>query len=376
MDFQEIPTKFAPAKKSSREEIERQSRFFRDPRILKEFADAVPNILLILNQNRQIVLANKILSGVLEMKDPSSLLGLRPGEALKCAHAFESEGGCGTTEFCQTCGAVRAILTSQRGDANIQECRIMQERNIGSLDLRIAATPLKVNGEQFTVFGVTDITDEKRRGALERIFFHDVLNTASGLQGYMEMLGDVGEEERAEVTAFARQLVGTLIEEIKSQRELSDAERGDIALDSVTIESGKFLTGLIELYRMHIVAESRTLELAADSAGVTFNLDERLLHRVVGNMIKNALEASKRGETVTVGCRAAGQQIEFWVHNKGCMPRDVQLQIFQRSFSTKGTGRGLGTYSIKLLGEKYLGGSVAFTSTLDGGTTFRISLPM
>ena len=60
----------------------------------------------------------------------------------------------------------------------------------------------------------------------------------------------------------------------------------------------------------------------------------------------------------------------------GVIPPDDQLQIFQRSFSTKGRGRGLGTYSIRLLGEAYLGGAVSFTSTQRTGTTFRIELPL
>ena len=43
------------------------------------------------------------------------------------------------------------------------------------------------------------------------------------------------------------------------------------------------------------------------------------------------------------------------------MPRQVQLQIFKRSFSTKGAARGLGTYSMRLLSERYLKGVVSFT---------------
>jgi signal transduction histidine kinase len=57
------------------------------------------------------------------------------------------------------------------------------------------------------------------------------------------------------------------------------------------------------------------------------------------------------------------------------MPADVQLQMFHRSFSTKGKGRGTGTYSVKLLTEKYLQGRVAFTSTPASGTTFEVTLP-
>jgi sensor histidine kinase regulating citrate/malate metabolism len=54
----------------------------------------------------------------------------------------------------------------------------------------------------------------------------------------------------------------------------------------------------------------------------------------------------------------------------------VQLQIFQRSFSTKGDrGRGVGTYSIKLLGEQYLQGATGFESDAANGTTFWLRLP-
>jgi sensor histidine kinase regulating citrate/malate metabolism len=62
------------------------------------------------------------------------------------------------------------------------------------------------------------------------------------------------------------------------------------------------------------------------------------------------------------------------VHNQGFIPKDVQLQIFQRSFSTKGEGRGIGTYSMKLLGEKYLKGKVRFESLDKNGTTFYIEI--
>ncbi len=56
------------------------------------------------------------------------------------------------------------------------------------------------------------------------------------------------------------------------------------------------------------------------------------------------------------------------------MADDVRLQIFQRSFSTKGGGRGIGTYSMKLLTEKYLHGEIHFTSTNPKGTTFYIEI--
>jgi sensor histidine kinase regulating citrate/malate metabolism len=58
------------------------------------------------------------------------------------------------------------------------------------------------------------------------------------------------------------------------------------------------------------------------------------------------------------------------------MKREVQLQLFQRSFSTKGNNRGLGTYSMKLLGEQYLNGRVDFESSTQTGTTFSVELDL
>jgi signal transduction histidine kinase len=93
-------------------------------------------------------------------------------------------------------------------------------------------------------------------------------------------------------------------------------------------------------------------------------------------MIKNALESSNDGDRVTVGSRFKDNGIEFYIHNNGFMPDEVQLQIFQRSFSTKGAGRGLGTYSMKLLSEKYLRGKILFESSEGNGTTFYARFPL
>ena len=73
---------------------------------------------------------------------------------------------------------------------------------------------------------------------------------------------------------------------------------------------------------------------------------------------------------------SAGKQIQFWCNNHGVIPRETQLQIFHRSFSTKGEGRGIGLYSVKLMTERYLKGSVKFTSDDSSGTTFTVTYPL
>jgi len=128
-------------------------------------------------------------------------------------------------------------------------------------------------------------------------------------------------------------------------------------------------------YRRHEVAAGKTITVASESDNVAFRSDHSLLLRVLGNMLKNALEATSAGETVTLETNLEENRVEFRVHNPDFMPREVQLQVFKRSFSTKGKGRGIGTYSIRLFVTRYLGGSVDFESSKERGTTFRVRLP-
>jgi sensor histidine kinase regulating citrate/malate metabolism len=107
----------------------------------------------------------------------------------------------------------------------------------------------------------------------------------------------------------------------------------------------------------------------------TITTDKRLLRRVLGNMLKNALEASSPGQVVSLEFTSQGETL-VTVHNESAMPEEVKLQVFQRSFSTKGgKGRGIGTYSMKLLAERYLHATVGFNSSSAEGTAFWIRLP-
>ena len=94
---------------------------------------------------------------------------------------------------------------------------------------------------------------------------------------------------------------------------------------------------------------------------------------LLNNMVKNALEAGTG--IVTIDCRQEDNKTRVSVHNAEVIPEKARFQLFQPSFSTKGTGRGFGTYSIKLLTERYLAGKVGFTSSEGDGTTFFIKIP-
>lgn len=376
MEHQKLDTMFAPAERAPKEDVERQHRIFSAIPMMPEFLDSMPVIVLVLNKERQVVFSNRALAQFLRVDDTDSVRGRRPGELMRCIHASETEGGCGTTEFCRTCGVANAIMASQEGRSDIQECRITRGQNEGSLDFRVWTFPSGVSGEIFTLFAVVDITHEKRRRALERIFFHDILNMAVGMRGLTEIFKDIDPEDAEEVAGTIHSLSSNLIDEINAQRELAAAENGDLLVRSTTGSSRGLMGDVVAALENHEVAKDRLLRIDGNSENVEFTGDRALIRRVILNMTKNAAEACKPGETVTLGCRSAKGKIKFWVHNPNPMTREVQLQVFQRSFSTKGEGRGLGTYSMKFLSERYLNGTVEFETSPEGGTTFFATYPL
>lgn len=372
-----LETHFAPAERADAQAVAEDHRRLNRAPFIAQLLNSFIEPAMILNEHRQVVFANDKLLETLR-RQPDDIVGLRLGELFRCIHAWEQEAGCGTSRFCSQCGAARALMSSAANGPCTEECRIMcspEPGKLSALDLRVCATPMVLDGRRVTVFAVRDITDEKRKAVLERLFFHDILNAAGGLKGLIEMWPDVTPEESGEVTCMASHLADQLVEEIRSYRDLVAAERGDLVCRLARFDVAPLLSRLHLLYRNHTAAHDKRFPAPRIAGSTAVYSDEVLLARVIGNLLKNAFEAAAEGTGVELVFDGTDRPT-ISVHNEGHMPKDVQLQIFQRSFSTKAAyGRGLGTYSVKLLTEQYLGGQVHFTSSRETGTTFTIVLP-
>ena len=135
------------------------------------------------------------------------------------------------------------------------------------------------------------------------------------------------------------------------------------------------LKQLIQFFQDRPEGKGRPMEIRREASDAEFITDSILLKIVLSHMVRNALEACGGSETVVLNADAREEEVEFSVQHPNFIPKDVQLQIFQRGFTTKGEGRGLGTYTMRLLSERYLKGKVSFVSTKNVGTTFRVCYP-
>ena len=368
-------TLFAPAERDGQPEVQKQSSGLLAVSMLRQLLDAAPDIMVILNDKRQVVFANQRLLEFLGCEDPRQVYGARTGEILRCAHADETAGGCGTSESCRHCGAVLAILSSQKGEKNTRECRIMPTEDGEALNLRVTATPFELEGRQYTIFCMDDVSHEKRRQVLERVLFQGILSDAREVRQNAAKLREADPTELELFRGMTYRFSDTLIEEVNEHRIVTAAEGGELNIQSRGVSTLEALKQVVQFYEKRPEAQGRSLRIQRQARDTVILTDPLLLKQVLGYMIQNALEGCQQGDAVTLNADNSTNAVEFVVHNPGYMPREVQLQVFQRGFSTKADDRGMGTYAMRLLAEKYLKGKVSFTSTERVGTVFRLSVP-
>ena len=374
--FYQQTTYFAPAERANRATIQEQIVALSRNPIVDTLLQSVGGLLAILNEHRQILAVNEVLLQAFDID--SARLGLRPGEALGCTHSDEGPGGCGTGPACVTCGAAIALMACLESDQpSQQECFVTLERDGKPVDFyfQVRCSPLILENSRYLLFFLQDITEQQKYAMLERAFFHDVKNLVSSLLLSTHMMeSQLDPPSIQQLIDRQKETVARLGTEIEIQRVLCDNRTTEYQVQRRSLAVSDVIAALEDVFP----AADVPLRFEPVPPGdITLYTDVNLLQRVLTNMVLNAIEASRGGDMVRVWVESDGDNVTFCVWNRAAIPPENVPRIFQRNFSTKGgSGRGLGTYAMKLFGETYLGGAVSFASSGPDGTTFRLALPV
>lgn len=369
-------THFAPGDRDSDKDIKSQQEILFREQVVQVLLDSLGGYLVILNNQRQLLAANQEFLESLQLCSSDQVAGLRLGEVLRCTNLGDAPEGCGTSLKCRNCGAILAMLATLRtGEPAEQECHLSFCRKgyQESREFKVKTSSLELRGQRVVVFVFQDISDAKRREVLEQIFFHDIRNLLGGLSGWSQLIAQDKSESLAEKLVTVSKMIAR---EIDGQEMLTQAETGELKLQTERVSAGTLMDDLKDVFHEHPAASGKKLVLSKPEPDFSFSVDRRILMRVLINMVKNSLEAVFPGETVSVSASGGSSSPIFAVYNPGFIPPEIQTRVFERTFTTKGArGRGLGTYSMKILGEGVLGGRVDFRSEEARGTKFWIQFP-
>ena len=351
-----------------------QHQLFNEGLVSRKLLDAIPSPLLIINEQWQVVYANPAVRLLVNKDSKLPMKGFIEGEPFYCVHARGHLHEAGKHECCRICGVARVLSKALKGEESSEDCHLDCELTgaSSSLDLRVSATPLDFQGERYSILSLVDISDKQKREMLENICFHDLLNTLTSIKGLLSVMKEDDFDDRNEICDLLERTTQSSIDEIIDLRLLEKAEKNDLEVHFERMNSAAFMELMAKTMERHPKADGKQLRLVEPDSRY-FRADPRLLRRIISNMLINAFEATPADSKVTFGADADASLLRIWVHNDQVIPAELREKIFHRAVSTKGHGRGIGTYSMKLLSEM-IEGDVYFTSTESDGTIFTLLL--
>jgi signal transduction histidine kinase len=99
-------------------------------------------------------------------------------------------------------------------------------------------------------------------------------------------------------------------------------------------------------------------------------------HRVLVNLVQNAIDAMPQGGTLTLRGGQEETQAHLELQDSGNgIPEDQLPRLFMPFHTTKPEGTGLGLYRVQEVLTAH-GGAITVTSTPGRGTTCTVTLPL
>ena len=214
------------------------------------------------------------------------------------------------------------------------------------------------------------------REDMERMSRHDLKTPLNSIIGVSRLLReDVGvAPEHRELLSIAERAGYRMLEMVNLSLDLSRMELGTYPFRPQAVDLAD-VTGRV-LLDLQGLAESARVGVRCDAgldAPVYARAEELLCYSVLANVLKNAIEATPSGGTVTVSLQK-GDPLRVWVRNPGRVPDSVVGRFFDKYVTAgKSGGTGLGTYSARLMARVQAGDLEMHTG--EEGTIVAFTLP-
>ena len=219
------------------------------------------------------------------------------------------------------------------------------------------------------------------RTLAEDMMIHDVRNPLSSMISIADMLSARATDEDDKLWLDRVLALGhRALTILKATAGYTQMERGDHEPTVSRFDLHPCLTAVLD--KLSQLKESRSLAvtclldghpMAENSCWVAG--DRFFLEQLFHNLITNAMEASPPQGRVLIEVHP-GEPLRVVIHNQGVIPAALRDKIFDKLSSYQSSrGGGLGAYIAKLIAEQH-GGSVAFTTDEQEGTTFTVELPV
>ena len=175
------------------------------------------------------------------------------------------------------------------------------------------------------------------------------------------------DENNEEKVRNLTQVVVNQIDIISSiTKAFSDFAKMPVNNDSL-IDVVKTVKYAVDIFPDHII------EFSTNAEEIYYKIDNIYLTRVITNVVKNGIQAiHHQDKKVKVEIENLEDRFFIKIQDNGSgISEENKDKVFEKKFTTKSTGMGLGLFMVKKIIEDYEG-KIWFESIEDEGTTFFI----
>ncbi|HEX5060868.1 MAG TPA: response regulator [Kofleriaceae bacterium] len=200
---------------------------------------------------------------------------------------------------------------------------------------------LQLQKEQFAAFLVHDLKNPVNSIELQAQI---VARDATAAERTKRAAGSIQQETRA------------LLRMITNLLDIAKADEGRLAPTRQGVDAEKLIRTVFDELAPRAASAEVTLE--TDASGTELMVDPDLMHRVVANLVENAIRHAPDGTAIKVSATRADGHIELRIADAGPgVPAEARDKIFERfeSGSTGRLNRGLGLAFCKIAIEAHGG---------------------
>lgn len=245
-----------------------------------------------------------------------------------------------------------------------------------------------VTGDFGVLMMLRDQTSEKRIEAMKEEFFqaaaHDLRAPLFAVQGYLRLLKKSLEPDARQKNWLEAidQSCERLTALVKDALDAARIESGQLKLLPVPVTPASILRRAARLFQPMADEKGVTLETRlSEEAPPSFEADERLVERLIHNLVANAIKFTPKGGLVLIEASAAGSdRVEFVVTDTGPgIPEAQRAAVFEKfrqletDLPKSGFGLGLAICA-KII--KLHKGEIWVQPAKTGGAQFVVRLPL
>ncbi|MGO8787139.1 MAG: ATP-binding protein [Terriglobia bacterium] len=203
---------------------------------------------------------------------------------------------------------------------------------------------------------------------------HEVKNPLNAMVLQLEVLkarlGEDGERVKPQVNVLAEE-IRRLDRVVKTFLDFTRP----VEIHPIDAEVAPLVREVFALAEPQARTNNVHLVFAGNGATPPVRVDRDLIKQALLNLVLNGCQAMPKGGELTITPHALPNAVELEIRDSGVgIPPDAQKRVFSLFYTTKPGGTGVGLAMAFRVVQLH-NGTIDFTSEVNRGTTFRITLP-